>query len=149
MDESRVLGWREWVSLPAWGVTVLHAKLDTGARTCAVHVERIEELAGGRVRFELVYREEPRRRVRWVEAELVRRSSVKPSHGRAQDRPVVRTRMRLGPLDRVVEISLVSRTSMQCRMLVGRSALEGALVDPSRTHLVTPQSRKAAKQASS
>lgn len=85
--------------------------------------------------------------MRWVEADLVGHATVKPSHGPVQERPVVRTLLRLGPLEREVEISLVSRTSMQCRMLVGRTALEGVLVDPGAMHLVTPASRRAAREA--
>ena len=145
MSDRLIAGWREWVALPEWGIKLLQAKVDTGARTSALHVEQIEELPGDRVRFEVIHRERPRRRVRWVEAELVRLSSVKPSHGRQQERPVVRTEIRLGSVARQVEISLVSRARMQCRMLVGRTALQGLLVDPSQTHILTPRLRREAK----
>lgn len=147
MTKAVVLGWSEWVSLPAWGVDTLRSKIDTGAKTSAIHVETIELLPDDRLRFELVHRERPKRRVRWIEAELVRHTSVKRSDGRVEERPVVRTRMRLGPLDRDIEVSLVSRSSMRCRMLVGRTALQGALVDPRESHLVTPQSRAEARKA--
>lgn len=142
-EQSRplVVGWREWVGFPDWGVERVRAKIDTGALTSAIHVEVIEELPDDRVRFELVLREKPERRVHWVEAELVRQSRVRPSHGRAQSRHVVSARIRLGPLEREIEVGLVSRRHMLCRMLLGRSAMEHLLVDPSRTHLLAPRRR--------
>lgn len=131
-----VLGWREFVSLPEWGIDRLKAKVDTGARTSAIHVGRLEELPDGRVRFEVVVRETPNLRTTWVEATPVRRSSVKPSSGLRQQRLVFRTRLEIGPIARDIELSLVSRKGMLCRMLVGRRALPAhVLVSPSRKYL--------------
>ncbi len=131
-----VVGWREHVDLPEWGITGVRAKIDTGARTSAIHVGAIEELPDGRVRFEVVIHEAPRLETRWVEAELARTSVVKPSSGQRQERPVVRTRIRIGPREHEAELSLVCRRGMLCRMLVGRTALEGTfVVDPGRTHV--------------
>ncbi len=132
-----VVGWREIVALPDWRVRRIRAKIDTGARTSAIHVAQIEELEGDRIRFEVITRERPARRARWVEAEVSRRSVVKPSSGERQDRPVVRTTLRLGGREHEIELGLVCRAGMLCRMLVGRSALAGFYhVDPSRTHVV-------------
>ena len=136
-DAPLVVGWRELIAFPDWEVKRVRAKIDTGARTSAIHVEEIEELPGDRVRFELVLREKPERRIQWVEAGLVRRSRVKPSHGQMQQRLVVRARIRLGPVDREIEVGLVSRRNMLCRMLLGRTAMEGLLVDPTSRYLVS------------
>ena len=133
------VGWRERVDLPAWGLRGVRAKIDTGARTSAIDVAQIEHLDGGRVRFEVVYRQKPERRTRWVEADAVRTSVVKPSSGQRQERVVCRTLMRLGTVEREIEISLVCRRKMLCRMLVGRTALEGAfVVDVSGRDLAPP-----------
>lgn len=133
-----VIGWREFVALPEWGITRLKAKIDTGARTSAIHVGALEELPDGRVRFEVVVREKPRLRTTVVEATPVRRSTVKPSSGAKQQRLVFRTRMVIGSIERVIELSLVSRKGMLCRMLVGRLALPPhVLVSPSRKYLHT------------
>jgi len=130
------VGWRERVGLPEWGVKSVRAKIDTGARTSAVHVDHIEDLPDGRIRFEVVTREKPERRSVWVESEVIRESKVKPSSGVSQTRPVVRTVMRIGEVEREVEVGLVPRKGMICRMLVGRTALAGVFrVDPSRKHL--------------
>lgn len=134
--EPTVVGWREFIDLPAWGIVGVRAKIDTGARTSAMHVAAIELIGEDRVRFEVVYRERPGRLTKWVEAELVRQSMVRPSSGRSQARPVVRTVIRIGGREHEAEISLVNRKGMLCRMLVGRKALEGTfLVDPGRTHV--------------
>jgi len=142
-----VIGWRERVALPDWGIKSVRAKIDTGARTSAVHVDHIEDLPDGRIRFEVVTRETPERRSVWIESEVVRESSVKPSSGVAQTRPVVRTTMRIGDVEREIEVGLVPRQGMLCRMLVGRTALAGVFcVDPSHKHLI-PSTKRPGKKA--
>lgn len=135
--ERAVVGWREKVALPDWGVRGVLAKIDTGARTSALHVSRIEELPGDRVRFDVVLsRKDPTRTVA-VEAELVRISQVKPSSGVKQRRHVVKTTLKLGAHTKTIEVSLVCRKQMVCRMLIGRTALgEDFLVDASQTFLL-------------
>jgi len=124
-----VIGRREVVTLPDWGVR-LRAKVDTGARSSALDVDDVEPIAGGRVRFSVVLRRDRTRRVR-AEARISRVGRVRPSSGVSQPRYFVTTRMRLGGIDKPVEISLVPRRGMLCRMLLGRSALTGDfLVDP-------------------
>lgn len=132
-----VIGWREYIDLPDWGVKNLRAKIDTGARTSAIHVEDLEELPGGRMRFSVVVSEKPLKTVT-VEAAPVRRTTVKPSSGQRQQRLVFRTTMVIGPLVREIELSLVSRENMLNRVLVGRKALPaGVLVNPARTYRVS------------
>jgi hypothetical protein len=139
-----VFGWRENVSLPDWGIARLRAKLDTGARTSALHVEDFVELgpvssASGRegaeelVRFHVLTG--PRNAPRRVEvtAPVVGHTVIRDTRARPERRPIVRTRVICGPLDRDIEISLTDRTGMNFRLLLGRLALEGvALVDPAR-----------------
>lgn len=135
------MGWRERVDLPEWHIGGVRAKIDTGARTSALHVASFEHLPNGRIRFEVVMRERPQRRTKWVEAEIFRESVVKPSSGHTQVRPVVRTTLAIGPLKIPAEVGLVCREGMLCRMLVGRRAIEGvALVDPARKYVLTSRS---------
>jgi hypothetical protein len=142
-----VFGWREHVALPAWGIPRLRAKLDTGARTSALHVEDLTEVgtsSTGRtdppadlveelVRFHVLTG--PRAAPRRVEvvAPVVGHTIIRDTRARPERRPIVRTRVVCGPLDRDIEISLTDRTGMNFRLLLGRLALEGvALVDPAR-----------------
>ena len=142
--EAQVVGWREWVSLPEWGVVRLRAKIDTGARTSALHVDNLEILDDGLVSFDVVLdRSEQPRTVRVVAAELVRESNVRPTSGVRQTRHVVETTLRLGPVTKKIEVSLVDRGPMLCRMLVGRTALAGDfVVSPDQAYLHRPRRRK-------
>jgi hypothetical protein len=134
--EICVVGWREFIDLPDWGITRLKAKIDTGARTSAIHVNSLEELPDGRVRFQVVVKEKPNLRTTIVEAEPVRRTTVKPSSGIRQERLVFRTCLKIGPIEREIELSLVSRKGMLCRMLIGRMALPShVVVSPVKKYL--------------
>lgn len=138
-----LIGWREKIDLPEWGLKRVRAKTDTGARTSAIDVADIEELGNGDIRFRVVYRHNPERITRWIHADVIRKSAVKPSHGEAQQRYVCETLIRIGKVQRRIEISLVSRKGMLCRMLLGRTALDGLLVDASRKYVLTSEKRTA------
>jgi len=129
--EPLVIGWSEFVDLPDWGIRGLRAKVDTGARTSALHVDRVEERPRGRVRFEVVLDRQPAGRIR-VEARVRRRARVRSSSGHWTTRIFVVTRLELGPLAHDIEIGLVDREQMIHRMLLGRAALAGCFVDPAR-----------------
>jgi hypothetical protein len=129
------IGWREFVSFPEWGIRNLLAKIDTGARTSAIHAEQIEELPDGRLRFRVILDRKSGHFV-WVEAPRARTSRVRPSTGTRQERHVVVARLRIGTHLYQAEISLVSRKEMMCRMLVGRAAPKRRFaVDPARSFL--------------
>lgn len=137
MSEIITVGWRELVDLPAWGVRRLPAKLDTGARTSALHVDHLVGLPEGRVAFDVVLsRRRHDRRIR-VETEVVRTARVRASSGVMTSRLIVRTRLRLGPFEREIEIGLVDRGPMIHRMLIGRSGLAGLAVSGDERYLVS------------
>lgn len=135
--EPLVIGVTEYVDIPAWRILRLRAKIDTGARSSALHVENIRELGGGRVRFDVrLSRSESERRVT-VESRIVRRGQVRPSSGEPEERIFVAVKVRIGPVEREIELSLVDRGRMIFRMLIGRRALAHAfLVDPSRRYVL-------------
>lgn len=138
-----IIGWTEFVDLPDWGVKKLRAKVDTGARTSAVHVENIKELARDRVAFDVIVHREKRDRHIHVIAKISRRGRVRSSNGKTETRYFVKTPLKLGPVTKDVEFSLVDRGRMIHRMLLGRSALGGPfLIDVDRRMLLTPAKRK-------
>ncbi len=138
-----VCGWRERIDIPDWRLRRVRAKIDTGARTSAIDVAAIEPMGDGRIRFEVVGRTSPTRVTRWVEARPVRVSTVRPSSGEPQTRYVCEVPIRIGELERMIEVSLVRREGMLCRMLLGRRALSGLVtVDPSSAYLLTSKRRK-------
>ena len=138
-----VIGWREKIDLPEWGLQRVRAKTDTGARTSAIDVADIERLNDEEVRFRVVYHHDPEKVTRWIHAKIIRESTVKPSHGETQQRYVCQTLVRIGKVERRIEISLVSRKGMLCRMLLGRTALDGILVDATRKYVLTDAKRRA------
>lgn len=131
------IGFCEYVDLPRWRISGLPAKVDTGARSSALHVENLGELAHNRVRFDVMLdRRKTHRRVPVV-ATVLRRSRVRSSSGELQLRYFVRTKLHLGPHRMDIEISLVDRRDMIFRMLLGRSVLEHRfLVDVGRRYLL-------------
>jgi hypothetical protein len=133
--EPRLIGVAEYVDFPDWGVRSLRARVDTGARTSALHVENVRPLPGGRVRFDVRLRlSDPAARVT-VETRIARRAPVRSSGGQLEPRLFVRAVIRLGGRRQVIEVGLVDRRSMQYRMLLGRSALEHLfLVDVSKRY---------------
>jgi hypothetical protein len=148
-----ILGWKEQAAMPEWGISRLRAKLDTGARTSALHVEDIEtidehDLDGETlpvVRFHVLVgnRDEPERVE--VETPIVRYKVVRDTGAKAERRPVVRTRIVLGPVDTEAEITLTTRHGMNFRMLIGRLTMEGhCVVDPHHGYLHTPRPPKRA-----
>lgn len=136
---THVIGYLEAVALPDWGIDSILAKSDTGAKSSAIDVRSIEEMEGDRVRFEVVARREPEEHV-WVEAPIVRRTSVRSSFGRSKDRLMVRALLRMGNVEKEVELGLVGRKNMRCRMLLGRTTLEDTfLVDSGAAFVITPK----------
>lgn len=134
--------------MPDWGIRKLRVKLDTGARTSALHVEDLavvdhHESDGERlpvIRFKVLVgsRDAPRRRT--VTTPTVARKRVRDTGAKAELRHVVRTRVVCGPLDREIDVTITDRTGMNFRMLLGRLALEGAaLVDPAHGYLHSPR----------
>jgi len=134
-SDRRIVGCREYVAFPDWGVAGIEAKIDTGARTSAIHVEEITHLRGNRVRFYLVTSRKKQFQHVPVTADIVRETRVRSSTGHTQERLVVATRVQIGAITKRVELSLVRRDKMLCRMLLGRTALSGFLVDVSRKHI--------------
>jgi hypothetical protein len=135
-EEAALIGWREYVELPEWGLAGIKAKVDTGARSSAIDVRHILELPGERVRFEIAADRGSGTRLHTVEAAIVRRSRVRSSFGQAHDRLFVATTLGLAGRSLRVELGLVSRENMLCRMLLGRQSLGHLfVVDPGRIYL--------------
>jgi ribosomal protein S6--L-glutamate ligase len=131
----RIIGVVEYVDFPDWGVRGLSARVDTGAKTSALHVENVQLLPESRVRFEVrLRRDDPEARVQ-VETKVSRRAPVRASTGHTESRLFVKAHVRLGGREHQIEVGLVDRGTMQYRMLLGRSALEGRfLVDVTKRY---------------
>jgi hypothetical protein len=135
-----VIGWIEWIGLPDLGVRRIKAKADTGARTSAIHAEniRITKLANGHreVTFTIYTSKTKEKSVR-VTCPLKENRIVKSSNGTATLRPVVFTSVKIGDFTKKIELTLINRSPMEFRMLLGRTALRDFLVDPRHSYLLT------------
>ena len=136
MTDKTLIGWREWIELPEWGVR-LKAKIDTGAKSSSLDVENIQVLPEDRIFFN-IHKKRKTDKVIPVETELVRTINVRSSNGKTQTRYVVSTPMRLCGVEKPILITLASRRRMIHRMLLGREALsDDFLIDAGADHLVS------------
>ena len=136
---TTALGWREWISLPDWGVEHLKAKIDTGARTSSLHafgLEWFDKSGSPWVRFEIHPLQRSVASSLVAEAAVIATRDVKSSSGDTEHRPVVRTTLVIAGRPVVAEITLTRRDQMGFRMLVGREALRKRfVVDPGVSYL--------------
>ena len=135
-----VAGWREWVSFPDLGVPRIKAKLDTGARSSALHAFDIREFTeNGRrmVRFEVHPIQRRSDRSVEVVAELLEKRMVRPSSGVGELRRVISTTLEIGGQRWPIELTLARRDTMGFRLLLGRQALRRRfVVDPGRSFVL-------------
>ncbi|MFZ4806022.1 MAG: RimK/LysX family protein [Hyphomicrobiaceae bacterium] len=130
-----VLGWEEWVALPDLGLPAIKAKIDTGARTSALHaflVEPFGPIAQPRVRFG-IHPIPGRNDIEiYCAAPVVDRREVTSSNGERETRYVILSTIEIGGRRWPIEITLTNRETMAYRMLLGRQAIrEDVYVDPS------------------
>ena len=131
-DHLNVIGLREWIGLPELGIDKLRAKVDSGARTSALHasdIQTFERDGETWVRFKAHTGTPHKPRDTECEARLVSFRRVKSSNGHLQERHVIRTPMVLGDKCWWVDFTLTCRKSMRYRVLLGCTAmLDGQLV---------------------
>ncbi len=134
-----IIGWREQVALPDLGIPEVKAKIDTGARSSALHaidVETFERDGKAMVRFKVYPYQRDAHRSVTAEAELIDQRQVRNSGGHAQVRPVIETTVELNGYAFPIELTLTNRAVMGFRMLLGRQAVRRRfLVDASRSFL--------------
>lgn len=133
------IGWREWVSLPELGIEWIKAKIDTGARTSALHafdIKRFNKDDSDWVRFKVHPLQRNTKQTIEVEAPVLEFRHVKSSSGHLAHRPVIRTALVIFGQQRNIDLTLASRDQMGFRMLLGREALRKRfLVDSGKSYL--------------
>ena len=134
---AREIGWRELVGLPDLGIVSMRAKIDTGARTSALHaaeIERFERDGVDWVRFApLTGRKKELR----FEAPIVHHRHIKNTGGSSEERPIIETTLVLGRFRWVIEVSLTNRDNMEFDLIVGRTAVRRyrMVVNPGRSYI--------------
>ncbi len=146
-EDKVVIGWLEPVDFVEWGIRRLRAKVDTGANTSALHVEKMEFLPDDYAEFDVVLSRQNVEQRQRIVAKISRWAKVRSSNGHYSMRCFVRTTIRIGPVEKKIELSLVSREKMTYRMLLGREALEGDFViDVGRRPVALPPIKRRAKR---
>ena len=138
-----VIGWREWVTLPEMSGVPVKAKIDTGARTSALHAFGLRIIEGDGAKmasFELHPVQRSAADAVRIERPITAFRKVRSSNGKVETRPVVKTPITLGTQTWPIDVTLTSRDAMGFRMLLGRAALRRRfVVDPGRSFVMTTE----------
>ena len=138
-EQLPIIGWREQLALPDLGIPEVKAKIDTGARSSALHafdVETFERDGKPMVRFKVHPYQRDAQRTVTAEAELIDQRQVRNSGGQAQVRPVIETTVEINGYTFPIELTLTNRDAMGFRMLLGRQAVRRRfLVDAGKSFL--------------
>ena len=135
-----IIGWREWLSFPDLGVPGIKAKIDTGARSSALHTHDFEVFEQGgieMVRFHLHPLKASEDVLLTCEAPVSEYKEVRDSGGHEERRPFILTTVRIGRIEWKISLSLTNRENMKFRMLLGREAVAGRfVVNPGANYLI-------------
>ncbi len=137
ITQKLVIGKEEWCALPDLAIPAIKAKIDSGARTSALHASNIRTITvrGEKwVSFDVRPVQKDRRTTIQCKAKLVDQRAVKSSSGHTESRPVIETTVRIGSQLQTIQLTLTNRDAMGYRMLLGREAMQGRmLIDPEKS----------------
>lgn len=140
-ENKPVIGWREWVSLPGLGIDQIKVKVDSGARTSALHTFRLEPFqkeGQDWVSFDVHPNQYDPDTVIRCEAPVRDIRTVTDSGGHQSQRYVILTDILIGDQQYPIELTLTNRDTMRFRMLLGRTAMNGRfLIDPEGAYLIS------------
>jgi ribosomal protein S6--L-glutamate ligase len=145
-----ILGSEEWCSLPELGIPAIKARVDSGAKTSALHAVNIAPfIKEGEdwVRFDINPIQKNEKTIIHCESKLIDKRIVKSSSGYREQRYVIQTMLEIGNEIWPIEMTLTNRDSMGFRMLLGREAMSGrTMVDPEEKYVLGQPSVESLKE---
>lgn len=149
MTNKVIVGSEEWCSFPALSIPAIKARVDSGAKTSALHATGIKVFQKNNedwVRFDVNPIQKNDKAVIHCEARLIGQRIVKSSSGTREKRYVIRTSLKIAENNWDIEVTLTNRDSMGYRMLLGREAMSGrVLVDPEAQFLLKQPTKEQLK----
>jgi hypothetical protein len=138
-NQLLTLGWREWVALPDLGLPAIKVKVDSGARTSALHAfytEKYQLDSVDMVKFLIHPIQKNYDFHVECHAPIIDFREVIDSGGHKEMRYVIETSIVIGTISWPIELNLTNRDTMRFRMLLGRRAIEArAVIEPGASYL--------------
>jgi ribosomal protein S6--L-glutamate ligase len=139
--KKNMIGWEEWCSFPDLNLPLIKAKIDTGAKTTALHADDLEVFYKDgvkHIRFTVHPIQKNHDIVRVCEAPIVDHRRVTSSNGEKEKRFVIKTRFLIGDISFDANVTLTTRYGMTFRMLLGKEALKQGkfIIDPAKSFVL-------------
>lgn len=135
------MGWREYLDIPELQIEAIKAKIDTGARTSAIHVTNLKILKKGKsffAEFNVHPKQNSAKPTFHNRCKIFKFKTVKSSNGISSERPTIKTTVVIGDISKEIELTLVNRDLMGFRLLLGRTALRSDfIIDPGKSYLAS------------
>jgi hypothetical protein len=139
LQPTMIIGWREWISLPDLHLPFIKAKVDTGARTSALHsfdLKVTTERGQKRAHFKIHPVQGRNDIIVSCSADVTDYRYVSDSGGHKEKRYVIVTPIEIGGMSWEIELTLANRETMSFRMLLGRSAMKNLIIEPAHSYLL-------------
>lgn len=147
IQNLRIIGWKEWAALPQLNTPLIKVKIDTGAKTSALHAYDLEVIERDGKKYAQFFIHPLQKNdliSRRALAEIIDKRIVRSSSGHREERFVIRSGIKIGDYTWDIDITLTNRDIMNHRMLLGREAMSQILVHPGKTYC---QGRVGSKKA--
>ncbi len=140
------VGWREYVGLPSLNIESIKAKIDTGARTSALHAFELHPFTQGgvsKIRFSIHPVQRDTETITTCVADIIDQRQIRDSGGHLENRWVIQSEVTIGSFHWPIELTLTDRDNMRFRMLLGRTAMQDRIiVNPSGSYLIGKRRRR-------
>jgi hypothetical protein len=127
--EQIITGWLEWCSLPQLKIKALQVKLDTGAYSSSLHATNIKQYIKDDVEMVSFSTYSGHRKIKCI-TPLYNKKLVRTSNKEQEVRLFIRTKIKIGTMEKTIRVNLTNRNKLRNNMLLGRNAMRNLLVDP-------------------